>query len=156
MRLIGYLENEPHARTFADYLYVQGIETELEFQKGEGWAVWIRDEDKLDPAAKMFTGFKSNPADPHYRTEGKAASQLRQEEEQDQESYRKKLRSRRHLFRPLTSYGFGPLTFGLIAACVFVFLLSRFGTDFEPIRSLFISDRFGDRKSTRLNSSHLH
>ena|ERR1044071_4152551 len=49
------------------------------------------------------------------------------------------MRNRRHLFRPLTGYGFGPLTFAFIAISIVVFVRSRFGTDLEPIQSLFIS-----------------
>lgn len=142
MRLIGYLENEPQARTFADFLYVKGIESQLEFQKGEGWGIWIRDEDKLEPAAKLLTGFRESPSDPRYSTEAKGAMQLREDEKKGQEAYRKRQRSGRHLFKPLTGYGFGPLTFALIAACVAVFIFSRFGTDREPIRALFISEHF--------------
>jgi len=37
-------------RTFGDYLYVQGIENQLELHKPEGWAVWVKDEDKIEPA----------------------------------------------------------------------------------------------------------
>jgi hypothetical protein len=36
MRLIGHLDNESYARTFADFLYVQGIESRLENQKNDG------------------------------------------------------------------------------------------------------------------------
>jgi len=140
MRIIGHLENESEARTFADYLYVQRIENQLEFQKDEGWAIWIRDEDKLASATQLLAVFRENPKDPRYQNEGRSAPQLRAEEEKNQEAYRKKLRNRRHLFRPLRGYGFGPLTFVLIAACVLVFLLSHFAMDFQPIHGLFISE----------------
>jgi GlpG protein len=140
MRLIGYLPNEVHARTFADFLYVQGIEAELEHQNQDGWAIWIRDEDKLDSAANLLKSFRENPGDSRYQSEAKGAGQLRSAEQKSEESYRKRQRSRRHLFRPLRGYGFGPLTFALIAACVGVFFLSRYGTDTNPIRALYISD----------------
>jgi GlpG protein len=146
MRLIGYLESETNARTFADYLYVQGIENHLEFQKEEGWGVWVRDEDKLDPAAKLLTTFRQSPGDPRYQTESKNAPQLRALEEKGEEAYRKKLRSSRHLFRPLTAYGFGPLTFALIVICVAVFIWSKFATDLESIRALAISEHFGGHR----------
>jgi GlpG protein len=146
MRLIGHLENETHARTFADYLYVQGIDNHLEFQKDDGWAVWVRDEDKLEPATQLLTSFRQSPADPRYQAEAKNAAQLRAKEEKGEEAYRKKLRARRHLFKPLTAYGFGPVTFLLIVICVGVFLLSRFATNFEAIHALFISDRFSGHR----------
>ena len=43
MRLIGHLADEKSARIFADYLYVQKIEGLLEFEKADGWSVWIND-----------------------------------------------------------------------------------------------------------------
>jgi GlpG protein len=146
MRVIGHLEHESEARTFADYLYVQGIENQLEFQKGEGWAIWIRDEDKLTAATGLLGVFRENPKDPRYQ-QGAKSAQLRAEEEKNQEAYRKKLRGRRHLFKPLRGYGFGAFTFVLIAACVVVFFLSHFATDFEPIHSLLISERMGGNRA---------
>src|SRR5271165_3268419 len=142
MRLIGHLENESLARTFADYLYVQGIDNQLEFQKDEGWAVWIREEDKLDSAAKLLANFRENPRDPRYQSEAKSAAQLRAKDEKEEAAYRKKVRVRGQLFRPLAAYGFGPLTFALIAICVVVFIFSRFATNLEAIRALFISEQF--------------
>ena len=44
--MIGHLADESSARTFADYLYVQGIENQLDHQKDDGWGIWILDEDK--------------------------------------------------------------------------------------------------------------
>jgi GlpG protein len=140
MRLIGHLADEKSARIFADYLYVQKIEGHLDFEKAEGWAVWINDEDKLEEAAALLTAFRLNPADPKYRAEAKSASELRAAAEKDEAKYRKKLSDRRHLFRPLAGYGFGPLTSVLIVISVVVCLLSRLGDDPRPILGLFITD----------------
>jgi GlpG protein len=140
MRLIGHLAEEKSARTFADYLYVQKIESHLEFEKADGWGVWINDEDKLEEAASLLATFRLNPADPKYRAEAKSASELRAEAEKDEAKYRKKVSDRRTLFRPLTGYGFGPLTFGLIAISVVVAIYSRLGAEEQPIMRLFITD----------------
>ncbi len=70
MRLIGHLADEKAARTFGDYLYVRKIENHLEFEKADGWGIWINDEDKLEEAATLLTAFRANPADPKYRAEG--------------------------------------------------------------------------------------
>ncbi len=140
MRLIGHVPQEANARTFADYLYSQGIRNQTEPEQGQGWAVWIQDEDQIERATQMLTAFRENPADPKYETEGRGAAQLRAKEQKDEEAYRKKLRNRRHLFRPLTAYGFGPLTFVLIAISVVVCLISQFGDKEQPIMSLFISN----------------
>src|ERR1035441_5196348 len=140
MRLIGHLVEEKAARTFADYLYVQKMESHIEFEKADGWGIWINDEDKLEEAASLLAAFRLNPADPKYRAEAKSASELRAEAEKDEAKYRKKLSDRRHLFRPLRDYGFGPLTFVLIVISVVVAIFSRLGTEEQPVMKLFIAD----------------
>jgi GlpG protein len=145
MRLIGHLPTERAARTFADYLYVHGIQNQIEDQPPDGWAVWVSEEDQLDRASAFLAAFRQSPDDPKYRAGAKDADKLRAEEERKQAEYRKKLQDRRHLFRPLAPYGVGPLTFGLIAISVTLFLLARFGGNPSWIRDLFISDPlFGD------------
>jgi GlpG protein len=139
MRLIGHLASESTARTFGDYLYVQGIENRIEPQQEEGWAVWVNDEDQLEGASRLLEAFRANPADPRYKTQAKSAPSLRAEEQKSQEAYRKRVRERRQLFRPLTAYGFGPVTFVLIAISVFVFLLSRFGREPQRVMALAIT-----------------
>jgi GlpG protein len=140
MRLIGHLAEEKAARTFADYLYVQGIEGHVEFEKPDGWGIWINEEDRIEEAAGLLTTFRQNPADPKYRAEAKSATELRAEAEKDEARYRKKVSDRRHLFQPLRDYGFGPLTLGLIAISVVVFFLSRFGNEPQRVIGLFITE----------------
>jgi GlpG protein len=140
MRLIGHLAEEKAARTFADYLYVQKVESHIEFEKADGWGIWINDEDKLEEAAQLLTAFRSNPADPKYRAEAKSAADLRAEAEKDEAKWRKKLSDRRHLLQPLRDYGFGPLTLGLMAISIVVFFLSKFGNDPRRVIGLFITE----------------
>jgi hypothetical protein len=47
MRLIGNLETEASARTFGDFLFVRGVENQIEFIKGEGWGIWINEEEQI-------------------------------------------------------------------------------------------------------------
>src|SRR6267378_6514221 len=140
MRLIGHLVDETLARTFADFLYIQGIENHVEHEQSAGWGIWISDEDKIERATGLLSSFRENPKDAKYRREARAATELREKEEQGQDAYRKKLRTRRHLFRPLTPYGFGPLTFLMIIASVAVFALSSFGTNKSALMGLFMTD----------------
>ena len=140
MRLIGHLANESRARTFADYLYVQGIENHVEFEKEHGWAVWIPDEDKIEQASGLLTAFQANPTDPKYQAQAKPAASLRAAEEKSRAAYRKKMLDRRQSFRPLQAYGFGPLTLVLILISVVVFFWSGAGNHLEAIHTLFISE----------------
>jgi GlpG protein len=140
MRAIGYLADETAARVFGDFLYVQGIENQVEHHKPEGWAVWVKDEDKIEPATALLAAFRKNPNDPRYRAQAKDAAARREKEEKGEAAYRKKVRERRQLFRPLAAYGFGPLTFILIVISVVVAVLSRLGEAPEPIMRLFLTD----------------
>jgi GlpG protein len=65
---------------------------------------------------------------------------LRAEAEKDEAKYRKKLSDRRNLFRPLTGYGFGPLTFVLIVISGVVAIYSKLGADPQTIMRLFMTD----------------
>jgi GlpG protein len=140
MRLIGHLESESGARTFGDYLFVQGIENQIELHKDEGWAVWINDEDKIQRAASLLKTFLQDPADPKYQAEGKNAARLRAEQQKEVADYTKKIRTRRQLVGPTGPYGFGPLTLVLIIFSAGAFIVSKFGNDFETVRSLFITE----------------
>ena len=114
MRLIGHLESEASARTFGDFLFVQGVENQIEFIKGEGWGIWINEEEQIAGASRLLSVFRENPDDPKYHKEATRAETLRAERAKSEEAWRNRLRNRRHLFRPLTGYGFGPLTFVFI------------------------------------------
>src|SRR3954462_8991154 len=69
MRMIGHLAEETSARTFGDYLYVQGIENQLEHEKSAGWGIWIKDEDKLERATQLLTEFQADPKNKRYGSE---------------------------------------------------------------------------------------
>ncbi|HOX58877.1 MAG TPA: rhomboid family intramembrane serine protease [Candidatus Paceibacterota bacterium] len=140
MRLIGHLADEKAARTFADFLYVRKIDSQVEFEKAEGWAIWINDEDKIEEAAGLLATYELNPADPAYRTEAKGAAELRAQAEKGEAAYCKKVRTPGQIFRPMSNYGFGPLTFVLIAISVVVSILSGMGNNPGPILGLFITD----------------
>jgi GlpG protein len=143
MRLIGHLPDEASARTFGDFLYVQGIHNQAELEKDKGWAIWIQDEDQIGKATTLLSEFRSNPSDPKYRSRAEDAVRLRAEAAKSEEVYRKRLKNRRQLFRPLSVYGFGPLTFVLIGISVFVYIRLQYGAEpdsIRPIRSLLITE----------------
>jgi GlpG protein len=141
MRIIGYLEGEAQARTFSDYLLVQGIENDVEAEKDGTWAVWIRAEDELDRAKAELEAFRASPSDPKFKSTARVAVDVKEQKRREQAEYEKRLKQRRHLFRPLTGYGFGPVTYILIFICVGVFIVSRFGKDYSHLLSLYISEK---------------
>ena len=143
MRLIGHLADESAARRFANFLYVQDIQNQLEHEKSDGWGIWVSDEDKLRTAAGLLNEFRQNPKDPKYRRQDKA-EELRAQKEKENEAYQKKIQTRRHLFQPLTPYGFGPLTFALIVGCLAAYAVSGFSNDMAALHRLFITEVTGN------------
>jgi GlpG protein len=139
MRTIGHLETERAARTFGDWLYVQGVKNHVE-EDGPHWLIWVEDEDRLDEASRWLGEFRTSPADAKYTAQAKAAPAQRQAEQEDQAKWEKRLRDRRHLFRPVRGYGFGPLTFALIVACVIIFVLMKFGREPMAVKALLITN----------------
>jgi GlpG protein len=139
MRQIGHLETESAARTFSDYLFVQGIKNQIEVEKEHGWAVWVHAEEEMERARQLLADYRAKPIDPKFQHAKKVATKLKEQEEKALAACQKKIQTRRHLFRPLTSYGFGPLTFALIFISVVVFILSKMGEDKGSIMSLFIT-----------------
>jgi GlpG protein len=85
------------------------------------WVVWIHSEEQLQWAKDLFALFQQNPADPKFEVAARALADLREQKRKEQEAYEKRVKGRRHLFRPLTAYGFGPVTFLLIFICVVVY-----------------------------------
>jgi rhomboid protease GlpG len=140
MRLIGHLADEQSARTFGDYLYLQKIDSHIEFEKADGWGIWINDEDKIEEAGRLLTEFRAKPTDAKYRSGAQTAAELRAKAQKSDAEYRKKVRDRRYLFQPLATYGFGPVTFVLILFSVVVFILSKFGAASQPIMALYITN----------------
>jgi GlpG protein len=143
MRMIGHLATENNARLFGDFLCVQGIDNQIEFETGTGWAVWIRDEDKISDAQKHFTLFRANPADPSFADHARGANLKREQQTKDDEAYRKRVIQGRRFFGSLTGFGFGPVSFALIFISVGVAILTGFGKDFNPVASLFMSQYEG-------------
>src|SRR4051812_6770965 len=117
MRLIGHIPEETGARAFADFLYVNGIRSQLEQENQDGWGVWISDEDQVTRATDLLEDYRRNPSDPKFLQQARDAESLREQENKDLQNYRKRIKSRRNLFSPLSGYGVGPLTFALAIIC---------------------------------------
>jgi len=143
MRQIGHLETEEAVRTFSDFLYVQGIQNQVELEKGHGWAVWIHDEAQLDEARGLFAAYRQNPADLKYEEQRSAAARMRAQEARADADYRKKIRASGQVFDSLAGRGFGPLTLVLICVSTIVFILAYSraygGPDYRRFPELFIS-----------------
>jgi GlpG protein len=136
MRLIGHIESDKDARTFGDFLYVQGIENEAE-RDGNRWAIWVHSDDQIPVASKLLEEFRASPNDARFLA-GSPAEKLREQAKARDEAYQKRVVSGKKLFPGLTSYGFGFVTYALILASAAIFLLSQMGDDLERLSLLLI------------------
>lgn len=139
MRQIGILPGEGAARLLADYLLTLGVTTRIR-EESEGWGVWVLDEDRFARARQEFDAFRNNPEDPRFQAAPRTAESIRRESERLEAQYRKNFR---HVSNTWSGPGLRrrPLTIGLIAACVAVYLLMHWSknADFRVIDALAFS-----------------
>ena len=138
MRVIGHIDNDKDARTFGDFLYVQGIENQAE-RDGNRWAIWIHSDDQIPAATKLMEEFRANPHDARFQA-GSPAEKLREQAKAEDAAYRKRVVTGRALLPGMTSYGFGFVSYGLIILSVIVFFRSQMGNSLEGISKLLIKD----------------
>jgi GlpG protein len=144
MRQLATLSSAEEAQTFADYLFSLKIDTQLQ-REGEGWAVWVRDEDQLPQARRELEEFQRDPAGKHFLKGARAAQVLRRKVAREEERLRRREeRLRRKEAEQAPEDGpdthRSPLTFTLIALSVAVFFLSDFGRQrYSILPNLFIT-----------------
>ncbi len=141
MRLIGHLETEEAARTVSDFLYVEGIESQVERDASDGWALWILAEDQIERAGGVLRSYRQNPNDLPFKAKAAQATKLRQQREKADAAYAKKVKPRAEVLRSLGIAGFGPLTVTLIGISLAVFALQNFDHRWELV--LALTDRTG-------------
>ena len=149
MRQIGHIENESAARTFGDFLYVRGIENQVELEPGHGWAVWIKSEENLDRARQLLADYQANPQHPSFRAQAAGAAEARAQAQKEQAEFAARVKDSKQTFAPLYGFGFGPVTLLLIIISVVVFFLSKFGKEFQPVIALFFSEYLGQMPEIR-------
>lgn len=121
MRQIGTLPASIDPTVFGDYLLSLGM-TSRAVRTGDGWAIWVHDEDAVERARAEFLAYEKNPDDPSYRRAGSAAHEIRREQAELDRQYRRKVHDMRGRYDGL-NVGRRPLTVALLAICVAVFLV---------------------------------
>lgn len=128
MRQLTTLADEAAARRLAAWLVTQKIEATAEPDQN-GWAIWVRDEDRLPAAKAQLASFLEAPNDPKYRgAEQQASAVLRAERE-------KRERAQRNMRDMSRQWGRGgvatprssPVVMLLIIVSVIVAVLTSFG-----------------------------
>jgi GlpG protein len=126
MRQIGTLTNRADARRFASYLVVQGIDAHSE-EEGSEWAVWVRDEDKLDSARSALAEFRSDPSQAKFMGVEQTAEQLRREEASKREAARQNVVTMGQRWRRPGGGMRRPLTIIVILICGVIGVATNMG-----------------------------
>ncbi|MEK0448913.1 MAG: Rhomboid protease GlpG [Verrucomicrobiota bacterium] len=83
MRKIGTMPGEEEAYRFGDFLYVKGIDNDVEHAEGEGFEIWVHDDAQLDAARAHLDSFLENPAAPEFSADSEAEKKRKQEALED-------------------------------------------------------------------------
>ncbi|HKQ36907.1 MAG TPA: rhomboid family intramembrane serine protease [Verrucomicrobiae bacterium] len=140
MRAIGEVSDRTAAEEFQDILYAQGIHAEIERGDKEGWLIWVKSDDDCPRAAEMLGWYRENPNDPRFKNALEHAETARRRASQDQANYERRTRNVRKSFASLKGHRFGPLTYALIFISAVVFVMTRFGQEFDRVESLWFSN----------------
>jgi len=79
MRQLTSLTNHEHARRLTAYLFIQGVDVQLE-QDGSQWLIWVREEDSLESAQKLYQEFLIEPNHERYQDAVQTATTMQLEE----------------------------------------------------------------------------
>lgn len=123
MRVIGHLNEESAARLFVDYLYVKGVDSEMEWDGDDRWEIWVHAEEQFVLARQLLGEFAANPGAPKFAEVGLQAKKMRQEAAEKEDRYRKRVKNRAETVAALRFPKIGKLTMGLMTVCVGIFLL---------------------------------
>ena len=134
MRQIGTLSSDQQARIFEDYLLTRGIKSTMD-ETGEGWVVWIYNEDQIEQAREELNTYLENADDPIYHKVAQTVRTVRKETEKLNKQARKQVVDVRERWnRP--SAARSPLAFALITFSVLVAFLTKLGEEHEPYINL--------------------
>jgi GlpG protein len=136
MRLIGHLQNEASARTFAGYLVSLDIRNQVE-PDSDGWAVWIHSEDQIEAGQQALAAFSANPNDTKFKRAAEAAADIEKRRNREEAAAARRTRTADQIWNRT---GRMPLTIGLIVVSVVVTGLSAGLPDLHTDHWLYISE----------------
>lgn len=141
MRSIATFKEEKLALRFWNFLQGEGIESSLEEDGNDAWAIWVIDEEKFASAIQSFEQFKENPEDSKFNSTGKPDSKPNQKSAKKtvlksrfknynlSDKWKKKDRSP------------GIISLSIIIISVAVFLITSRGQNGEIVSKFLISEK---------------
>src|SRR5262245_34316987 len=129
MRMIGHVPSETSARTFSDYLYVQGIENQIEPERGGTVAIWVHNEDEVEKAHALLQAFSRDPHASVFLQAVDLAAKRRKDTAHAEKAAAKRTFDANDLFGSQLIWGMGRLTAGLVIISVALWIVMAFSQD---------------------------
>ena len=147
MRTIGNLESEAEANRFGDFLYVQGIENQIERDDDGTYSIWVLDEDHRGRANEWLERFRAAPQAAEFASATDAARQRRSQIARAENARRSTVADSARIGYEQHFFGTAYLPVVLIILSVAVAILSNLGENDRPLEPLKISQNFYDHRS---------
>ena len=139
MRSIGEIPNEADAKRFGDYLYANGIASDVDEDEGT-WTVWIHDDEQITKAEEELSVFLKNSDNQRYAKGAKEAGKLREQEAKDNERIAKRQIDVRTQLSWQDAGATPFLTFFMIGLCVLAAFFTKVGTAQEATAQWTITE----------------
>ncbi|MBT7405866.1 MAG: rhomboid family intramembrane serine protease [Opitutae bacterium] len=141
MRSIATFKEEKLALRFWNYLQGEEIESTLEEDGNDAWAIWVIDEEKIPAAIQFSEKFKLNPEDPKFNSSKKveAKSNHKSVINRDLKSRFKSYNLREKWSKQDRAPGM--ISLSIIIISVAVFLLSGMGKNQDIVSKFLISEK---------------
>ncbi len=150
MRRIGHLQDETQARCFADFLYGEGIESQVDPGPEHSWEIWVLDDTHVDGAKSLLDEFRRHPDEPRLLKASRAAAKQRQLDLEKAIPRRARvIDARTILYSPPVPLGAVSMT--LIAVSVVAALFTRLGAEDRFVQPLSITQYQHDGEYLRWN-----
>lgn len=141
MRSIATFKEEKLALRFWNFLQGEGIDSSLEEDGNDAWAIWVIDEENFTSAIQSFEQFKENPEDSKFNSTGKPDSKPNQKSAKNPalksrfKSYNLSDKWKKQNRSP------GIISLSIIIISVAVFLITNRGEDGEIVSKFLISEK---------------
>jgi len=139
MRSIGEIKDEAQAKRFGDFLLVQGMENEVEYDSDGSWTIWALDEDRLEEAQDWLKKYLANPDDPQIIEKARKAEEVRQKKEKELRDYRKRQMKAAQVMQG-GFLGMGRVTSAIFIICAITAIGSNLGSNLDFFKAFLISE----------------
>jgi GlpG protein len=123
LRQLGTLPKELDPKVFADYLLTLGMKTRID-ERPDGYSLWIYNEDHLKRAQEELDGYRKSPDDPRYKSALESARNIRREERQLDQKFRKNFREAADIWGN-PNLRRRPVTAAIVAICLVCFVMAQ-------------------------------